>query len=285
MEKIGLITDDICSLPQELINKYKIELVKTKLFFPEWERCPQKNLYQVMKETEAYPKTSAPSLADFLRAYKKQEERFEKIIVLTLSSQLSSATYNAAYQAKQLMPDPSKFEIFDSGQVVAPQGLMVVKTAEMIKAGKAVSEILKCLENLKGRAKLFASLGTIFWVEKSGRITAWQAKAFNFLKKIGIQPIIGTKNGRVGLTGFNFWTRDTLKAIFNQIKYFKNKYRKIKVGINYTDNVNLAYKLKEKIQNELKTEVTFTSIAPPIVGANSGPGTLFAGGIPDDTYI
>ena len=53
--------------------------------------------------------------------------------------------------------------------------------------------------------------------------------------------------------------------------------KKMQVGINYTDNIDLAYKLKEKVEKELGAEVVFISQAPPIIGANSGPGTLIAG--------
>ena len=132
MKPIGLVVDDICSLPEKLINQYQIEIVKTKLFFPEWEKpstraklgagFPEKNLYQIMKETRATSKTSAPSPGDYLKAYKKlldynppttlqgKTYSFEKILVITLSSKLS-ATYSSAFQAKELAPDPSKIFI------------------------------------------------------------------------------------------------------------------------------------------------------------------------------
>ena len=288
-EKIGLVVDDICSLPEKIINKYQIEIVKTKLYFPEWEKFPKKNLYQVMKETKAYPKTSAPSPGDYLKAYKKLLENYEKVLVITLSSKLS-ATYSSAFQAKNLMPDPSKIVVFDSLAAVVPEGLLVISATELIRQGENLGEILKILEILREKVKFFGFLETTYWVEKVGRMTHWQGIAFQILKGLGIQPYLGLKKGKVGLTGFNFWTRDFLKAIFNQIKHQVHphakfwcggkKKSKIRVGINYTDNIELAYKLKEKLEKELGVEVLFTSLVPPIVGANSGPGTLITGYIP-----
>jgi hypothetical protein len=35
-----------------MIRDFGIEIVKTKLYFPEWERFPEKNLYQLMVETK-----------------------------------------------------------------------------------------------------------------------------------------------------------------------------------------------------------------------------------------
>jgi len=274
-QKIGLVVDDICSLPEKILAEFQIEVVKTKLYFPEWEKFPEKNLYQLMKETKAHPKTSAPSPGDYLKAYKKLLENFEKVLVVTLSSKLS-ATYSSARQAKELMPDPSKIEIFDSLLASVPEGLLALRAGELIREGKNLEEIVKTLGNLREKAKLFGFLETTYWVEKIGRMSHWQGKAFGILKSLGVQPMVGIKKGKVGLTGFNFWTRDILEALFHQLKHEAKK-QKIRLGINYTDNIDLAYKLKEKVEKELGAEVLFTSLAPPIIGANSGPGTLLAG--------
>ena len=274
-QSIGLIVDDVCSLPENIINDFQIEVVKVKLFFPEWEKFPEKNLYQLMKETKAHPKTSAPSPGDYLKAYKKVLNKFEKVLVITVSSKLS-ATYNSAFEARQLMPDPSRVFLFDSLLAAVPQGLLTIKATRLIKEGKKIEEIKKSLDNLKEKAKLMVFIPTTYWIEKIGRMTHFQATAFKILKGFGVQPIIGIKKGKVGLTGFNFWTKNILKAVFNQLK---NKRRKaeIEVGINYTDNIDLAYKLKEKLEKELKVKVDFVSMTPPIIGANTGPGTLLVG--------
>ncbi|PJA83106.1 MAG: hypothetical protein CO146_01765, partial [Candidatus Nealsonbacteria bacterium CG_4_9_14_3_um_filter_37_29] len=129
---IALVIDDICSLPEKIIEDFQIEIVKMKLFFPEWEKFPEKNLYQFMKETKTHPKTSAPSPGDYLKAYKKLLENFEKILVITLTSKLS-ATYSSARQAKELMPDPSKIEIFDSLLASAPEGLLAIRAGKLIR--------------------------------------------------------------------------------------------------------------------------------------------------------
>jgi DegV family protein with EDD domain len=274
---VGLVVDDVCSLPEKIINEYQIEVVKVKLFFPEAENFPEKNLFQVMKETKACPKTSAPSPGDYLKTYKKILGNHEKILVISLSSKLS-ATYNSAFQAKEMMPDPSKIVLFDSLTAAAAQGLLVIKAAELIREGRKIEEIVKILENFREKVKILAFLDTTYWLEKIGRMNHWQATAFKILKGLGVQPMIGTKNGRVDLTGFNFWTKDSLKAIFHQLRHIAKK-SKIKVVINYTDNIDLAHKLKERIEKELKTEVIFVSLVPSIVGANTGPGTLLVGTI------
>jgi len=280
MDNIGIVVDDICSLPEKIIREYQIEIVKTKLFFAEAEKFPEKNLYQIMEETKAHPKTSAPSPGDFIKAYKRLLEGFQKVVVITLSSRLSG-TYNSAFQAKGFMSDSLKIELIDSGHAAASEGLFVLKVLELIKGHQEIKEIKRRLESLKREIKMVAFLKNTFWVEKIGRMSQKQAWLFQTLKSLGIQPIVGIKKGVVGFAGFNFGSGDVFKAIFRQLQCHSKKIRRyyktnMKVGINYTNNIGLAYSLKEKIERELKAEVAFVSLAPPIVGANSGPGTLIA---------
>jgi len=272
MKKVGIITEDICSLPEKIIRDFQIEIVKTKLYFPEWEKFPEKNLYQLMKEIKATPKTSAPPPGDYLNAYKKLIQNFETILVITISSKLS-ACFNSAFQAREMFDEPEKIFLFDSLQAVAGQGLLILKGIELLREEKEIEEIIKTLEELKRKIKFFGFLRTTYWAEKIGRVNHWQATAFKILKGLGIQPYLGIKEGKVKLTGFNFWTVDEFEAIFNQLKHEAKK-GKIRIGINYTDNIDFAFKLKEKVEKELKAEVLFVSMVPPIVGANSGPGTL-----------
>jgi DegV family protein with EDD domain len=274
MEKIGIITEDVCSLPEKIIRDFGIEIVKTKLYFPEWEKFPEKNLYQLMAETKAGPKTSAPPPGDYLKAYQKLSKDFEKILVITISSKLS-ACFNSAHQAREVFEEPEKIFIFDSWQAVAGQGLLVLMAVELIKKGKEINDILKVLEDLKRKIKFFGFLKTTYWAEKIGRVNHKLAIAFNTLKIFGVFPYFGIKEGKVGFSGFNFWTVDEFEAMFNQLKH-QAKRGKIRVGINFTDNLEFALKLKEKVEKELRAEVLFISMVPPIVGANSGPGTLIA---------
>jgi DegV family protein with EDD domain len=270
--KIGIITEDVCSLPERMIRDLGIEIVKTKLYFPDWEKFPEKNLYQLMKETRATPKTSAPPPGEYLKAYRKLVKDFEKILVITVSSKLS-ACYNSAHQAREQFEEPEKIFIFDSWQAVAGQGLLVLKAVELIKEGKEINETLRELEVLKRKIQFFAFLKTTYWAEKIGRVKKWQGIVFQILKALGIQPYLGIKNGVVRLTGFNLWTYDEFEAMFNQLKHQAKK-GKLKFGINYTDNVDFAMGLKERVEKKLNSEVLFVSLVPPIVGANSGPGTL-----------
>lgn len=277
--RIGVVVDDVCSLPEEFLRKNKIEIVKMRLFFEELKKHPEKDVYQIMKETKAHPKTSAPSPGQFLKSYKKALKTNEKIIVITVSSKLSGA-FNIANQAKKFIPNSFRINIVDSFSAVAAEGLLVIKAINLIKKGEDIKKIKNELEIAKTKIKMFAFLKTTYWVEKIGRISKKRAFGFKFLKLFGVMPIIGIKRGEVGLVGFNFWTTKNYKAVFHQLKKeakrAKRQSKRLIVGINYTDNEDIAFWLKRRVERKLQAKVIFVSMVPLIVGANSGPGTLIA---------
>ncbi len=253
MKKIGLISDEISSLPPELIKKFKIEVVPVKMNFSE-------------------QKTSSPPPGDFLKVYQKLKNSAEKILVITVSRKLSGV-FNSALLAKKLFEENWKIFLFDSESAAAGEGLIVIKACELIEQEKEIEEILKELENLKKELTVFAFLKTLSGPTKTGRILLWQKIVFDILKSLGITPYIGIKEGKIKFLGFNTWTKNPLNAIFNQLKQIAKK-RKIRVGINYTDNFEFAMKLKEKIEKELKVEVAFCSRLSEIVEKIIGPESL-----------
>ncbi|MFH0987281.1 MAG: DegV family protein, partial [Patescibacteria group bacterium] len=173
-KEIGIVADDVCSLPRKIIDENEIGIVNTKLSFPGRQEFPGENLYKTMERTKAYPKTSAPSPGDFIKVYKKSLEKFKKIIVITLSSRLSG-TYNSAFQAREFLAESfsdnsSRIELIDSQQAVAGEGLLVLKAIDLIERGKSPKEIKNIIDNFKKDIKMIAFLKSTFWVEKIGRM-------------------------------------------------------------------------------------------------------------------
>jgi dihydroxyacetone kinase-like predicted kinase len=150
---LGLVVDQIADLPEEFLRKYQIEDVPFKTKFPNGEIIASKQeIYQKMRERIAVgkplPVTSQPSFEEFHSAYQKALEKFEKILVITASSKLSG-TYSSARIARSTFKKPEKLNIvvFDSFTGEVGEGLVVIKTQELISQGKKLEEILEELKN------------------------------------------------------------------------------------------------------------------------------------------
>jgi len=285
MKKIGLVVDERADLPKEIIEKNQIATIPIKMDWPDIENLPGENTFQKMREAEkrgikSFGKTSQPSPKDFLDSFKKQLEKFDKIFCLALTSKLSG-TYNSAIQAKDLLEPEQKERIFvvDTLNITCGEALLVLKAIDLINEGEDVEEIIKELEKLIPRVRLYGMLEEIKWLEASGRISHTLANWVRRMQKIGFRPIIGIKKGVIKAIGIKAGAKDIPTALFHQFeaktKQFRNRGKKIRVAITHGDNFEGAQRLKELIEKNLKnTEVVFINLIDNVLGVLVGPDTL-----------
>ena len=157
MDKIKLIVDSACDLPDDIIEKYNIEVVGLNVSFGEESYISGKEIdnetfYRKMSESKVLPKTSCPSPDKFLEAYHCQEE---SVLVINISSGLSG-TYNSALLAKDMFEkegNNKKVEVIDSLSGSIGIGQLVLKAAILIKEGKDVTEEKARLKELSDKIK------------------------------------------------------------------------------------------------------------------------------------
>jgi DegV family protein with EDD domain len=257
-------------------------VVPVKMDWPDLENLPGENTFQKMREAEkrgikSFGKTSQPSPKDFLEAFKKQLERFDKIICITLTSKLSG-TYNSANQAKNILPpeDQKRVFIVDSLNASCGEALSDLKAIDLIEQGKGIEEIVKELEKFISQVYLYVILEGPKWIESSGRISSTIANWFRRMQKIGVRPILGFKKGLIKPIGIKAGAKDIPIALLRQLeaktKKLRNQGKKIRVAITHGDNPEGAQRLKEMIEKELKgVEVAFINLVDDVLGVLVGP--------------
>jgi DegV family protein with EDD domain len=282
---IGIVTEDVASILPKILERYQIELAKTKFEWPELEKIEGENLYQKIKKAyemkiETRPRTSQAMPKDYFDAYKKQLQRFDKVLCLTITSKISGC-YNSALQAREMLPENEKERVFvfDTLHGAAGQALFVLRAIELIQEQREIEEIIEELKKLIPKTQTYIIFADPKGIEFIGRITKSQANWIRRMKKLGIQPIMQLKDG-VFVKGGMVFAKDEPEALFKKIKKESEKDRKsgkkIRVIINHANNLEGAKKLKGLLK-EIGAEVSFISEGPPIVCAVTGPGTLIVG--------
>jgi hypothetical protein len=231
---IGIVTEDVAALLPKILEKYQIELAHTILDWPEMEKFPGENLYQKIREawktgTKTLPKTSQAPPIEYLNAFKKQLQKFEKILCITLTSKLSGC-YNSACQAKEMLPKEQKERIYilDSLSAAAGQSLLVLRAIELIQEQREISEILDELKKLVSQTHLYLIFEDPKGIESIGRISKSQANWIRRMKKIGLHPIMELKNGIMEKGGIVF-AKEMSEALFKKVlKESKKKRNRVK---------------------------------------------------------
>lgn len=282
---IGLVTENVADLTEKILEKYQIEEVPAILDWPEVVNLPGENIYQKMREAERrgikeLGKTSqAPPIA-YLKAYKKQLQKFEKVLCITVTSKISGS-YNSACQATKMLDDPSKIYVLDSLTGTAGQALLILRAIELIQEQREIEEIIEELKNLIPEIHTYLFFEDPKWIEAIGRITSSQANWIRRMKKMRIRPVMEIKNGVIAKGGFSIFAKDIPEALFKKIekesKKFRKKGKKIRVIITHADNPRGAEKLKKMLKEKIGAEVPFVNLVCTLVGSRLGPGALVAG--------
>ena len=84
MEKVAVVTDSTCCIPQELIERYNIHLVPALIIhegrsYRDRIDISPTEVYKIMRKRKSLPTTSVPSPEDFLSTYQglSQEAKLE----------------------------------------------------------------------------------------------------------------------------------------------------------------------------------------------------------------
>ncbi len=197
---IAIISDTDTSLPQKSLDEFGIRQVSITIHFGEeiLKACSDitdEELVERVNREGVLPTTAAPSPGDFSVAYQEAfDNGADEIICLTVSAGVS-ATYQAAVTATDLFPG-KKISVVDTETISMGQGFMVLKAAELARAGKSKEEILENVKDVRERTHLFAALDTLKFMAMSGRVGALSAEMAALLS---IKPILTIKDGKLEL--------------------------------------------------------------------------------------
>jgi len=279
----GIVTENnIACLPEKVMARYQIETADAIVDWPAGENLPGENIYQKMREADKrgikeFPKTSQAIPKYYFDAFKRQLEKFDKVLCLIISSKISGC-YNSAIQAKEMLKEEEKKRVYilDTLNAAASQALLVLRAIELIQEQREIDEVIDEIKKLIPQTHLYAIFEDPKWIEAGGRVSKSQANWVRRMKRVNLHPLIWIKEGIVTKAGVIF-AKDMAEALFKKISKESQKARKqgkrTRVIIGHADNPEGAEKLR-KLLKEIKTEVPFVSLASPVVCAHTGPGTL-----------
>jgi len=197
---IAIISDTDSSLPQESLDKFGIDQVSITIHFGDemLKACAgitDEELVERVIRDGVLPTTAAPSPGDFSEAYQRAFDKgADEIICLTVSAGVS-ATYQSAVTATELFPG-KKITLVDTESITMGQGFLVLKAAELAKAGKSTEEILEGVKEVKDRTHLFGALDTLKFMAMGGRVGSLSAEMAALMS---IKPILTIKGGKLEL--------------------------------------------------------------------------------------
>ena len=268
---VRIVTDSACDLPEAACDELGIEVVPLSIRFGEREYVDRKELsvdafWRELESSSALPETAAPSVGAFEETFRRlSDEGADGIVCVNLSARLS-ATMQSAQVAAKAIDGQTPIEIIDSESASMGIGNLVVYAARRASDGASIEEIVQEVADRRDRQHLFATLDTLEYLRKGGRIGGAQAMLGSMLS---IKPIITVRDGVVEQAGKVRTRSKALKAIADHVP--EGRVEMISVlHAGAPDVDELLAMIEPKVPG---AEVVVGTIGP-VVGVHTGPRVI-----------
>jgi DegV family protein with EDD domain len=148
---------------------------------------------------------------------------------------------------------------------------MVMAAARAAKQGKPLAEVRRAGEEAKRRVGLAATLETLEYLARGGRIGK---AAFMLGNLIKIKPILSIKDGEVTPVSRVRGEYHALQVIVDYVVQQVEDHRVLYLTILEADAPEAAAHLQELALQQMQPAEIFHSEFTPVIGVHTGPGVV-----------
>ncbi len=285
---IRIISDSSCDLGLEYAKKADIEIVPfyvsfdSQNYMKELVDIQTQEFYQKMVENpKMFPKSSLPSIQDYVEVFTKYAKQGDNIICLCITSKFSGS-YNSAKNAAEIVmqdyPD-IKITAVDTMVNTVLQGLVVKEAVRMRDNGVSYEDMIANIDTIKKTGRIIFTIGSMDYLLKGGRVGKVLTGA---VAKFHIMPIITLTEGEIFPSGI---CRSRKAAIDKVIDKFKSYIINEKINPNdYIMSIGYGYDIDEAIEFKQAVNETAKSFCDGIemnihqigstIAVHTGPNAL-----------
>ena len=276
---VAIVTDSVAQVPAEIARQLDITVIPFtvhidgQLYLDGIDLAPQE-LYRRMRLENVMPTTAAPSLGKYQQTFEAcLHAGAQEVLYVALSSKLSSGYSTACHAAKIVQEEfPGRIvEVLDSQQATITQGFVAMAAARAAAQGKPLAEVRQAAEEAKRRTGFAATLETLEYLARGGRIGK---AAFMLGNMIKINPILSIKDGEVTPVSRVRGENRALQAIVDYVARQVGDHQVLHLAILEADAAETAARLQELALQQLQPTEFFHTDFTPVMGVHTGPGLI-----------
>jgi DegV family protein with EDD domain len=192
--RIAISAESTIDMPKEMLKEYDIHTLPFTILLGNKAKLDgniePKEIFEYVLINKVLPKTSAVNEYQYEEHFKKILKKYDAIIHFSLSSEMSSAYFNACKVADNM----NNVYVVDTRSLSTGIALQAIYASKLVKEGFEASEIV---EKVKARIPYTQAsfvLSRLDYLYKGGRCNAMQLLGSNLLK---IHPQIIVSNGKM----------------------------------------------------------------------------------------
>jgi len=265
---IRVVSDSSCDLPQSLVDALRIDIVPLTIRFGDEELIDREELgtdefWHRLEHSKVLPETAAPSAGAFEAKFRELLARGATgIVCINLSSHLS-ATMQAAQLAAAAVANDIPVQVIDSQSASMGLGNLCLTAARRAADGDSLESIVTEVVNRRDRTKLFATLDTLEFLKRGGRVGNARALLGTVLS---IKPVIELRGGIVEEAGKVRTRSKALKVLAAKAAEGKIEHLAVLHG-----NAPDLDELLDLLGPVFPRDDIITGVVGPVIGTHAGP--------------
>ncbi len=278
--RVAVVTDTTACIPKDKLEEWSIELVPIELIFGDTvyrdgiDITPAR-FYEMLRQADKLPTTSGSQTAPYLEAYRRASQRAKNIVCITESSNFSgmySSALLAVEMAKESLPGV-KIEVLECSSAAAGQGLIALAAARAAASGKSLADVVQAIRELMPRVHLFATLDTLYYLARGGRVPQVAALVNSILK---LKPVFSVNGGKAHTVALPRSSTSALRRILKIMKKMVGEQQPVHVAVMHADAPEKAMEFKKQIASRFNCIELFVTEFTPVMGVHTGPGLVGA---------
>jgi len=272
--KIKIMSDSTCDLPKELLETYDISIipltvVKDNEAFSDGVTITTDEIFAHVAAGGSLCSTAAVNVADYQEKFAECSEKYDAVIHINISSEISSSYQNATLAASEF----DNVITIDSRNLCTGQGLVVLKACELSKTASSVEEIKEKLIEFTTKVEASFLIDRLDYMVKGGRCSMVAALGANLL---GLKPCIEVKDGK--LVVVKKYRGNYAKSLASYVKERLDDRDDLDKKYLFVSHTPISDDCKKAVEDALAAYAEFENIywapAGSTISCHCGPGTL-----------
>ncbi len=283
MPPVAVVTDTTCYLPADRVAAHDLHEVS---LYVHWNGREDREselpdfdaYYDHLRTARDMPRTSQPSIGDFLAVYEPLLADGRDVVSIHLSGAISG-TFASAQQARQQLVDDGidgeRIRLLDSQSACGGEGLVVLAAHAAAARGATAAEVVAHAQEARRALKMWFAVDTLEFLRRGGRIGSAQAWLGSALK---IKPILTLEEEITPIER----VRTSGRAFEGLVDFMRERHADGADSwvVQHIQAPEEAARLVEHGRTLWGTDPCFVSEVGPVIGTHVGPGLLGVGGIP-----
>jgi DegV family protein with EDD domain len=277
MQKVAVVTDSACSLPEDLLTELNIYTVA---YYVHRGREVLRDLVTIKRDefiswlpTAAnLPTTASPGPGDYFEMYRSLVENGVREIISIHMTSCGSGAYQAATVAQSMLAesDPDvKIEVVDTQNVSLCQGWIALEAARAALEGASLESISNRVAGMIPVTRMIQTADTLKYLYMGGRIGLAKRLVGGLLN---IKPLIGMKDGVIVALGQARSRLGAYQQISDMVSDTIGQGR-AKVAYVHAGAQEEAQKIRQLVEDKVDVVESFIAELSPALAVHTGPGT------------